>query len=85
MSKTVIVGVSVGSVLVVLSIFVVCSLTYRHIKRNQTKIRRESNHPDSQGAEIQIPPDGDKHSSAYLRQYPPVYQQFAPNNYNNNL
>jgi hypothetical protein len=78
MSKTVIVGVSVGSVLVVLSIFVVCSLTYRHIKRHQTKIKRESNHPDSQGVEIQIPPDGDKHSSAYLQQYPPVYQQLAP-------
>ncbi|CAB4495217.1 unnamed protein product [Rhizophagus irregularis] len=78
MSKTVIVGVSVGSVLVVLSIFVVCSLTYKHIKRNQTKIKRESNHPDNQGVEIQIPPDGDKHSSAYLQQYPPVYQQFAP-------
>ncbi|RGB23702.1 hypothetical protein C1646_806030 [Rhizophagus diaphanus] len=78
MSKTVIVGVSVGSVLVVLSIFVVCSLTCRHIKRNQTKIKRESNHTDSQGVEIQIPPDGDKHSSAYLQQYPPVYQQFAP-------
>lgn len=47
MSKMVIVGVLVGSVLVVLTIFVASSLTYRHIKRNQSKIKRESNHPDS--------------------------------------
>lgn len=63
MSKTVIVGASVGSVLVVLTIFVACSLAYKHIKR---------------GVEIQIPPDDDKHSSTYLQQYPPVYQQFTP-------
>ncbi|GBC04956.1 hypothetical protein RclHR1_05970013 [Rhizophagus clarus] len=82
LSKTVIVGVSVGSVLVVLTIFVACSLAYKRIKRNQTKALRESSYPDAQGAfngvDLQISPDGDKHSSTYLQQYPPVYQQFAP-------
>ncbi|PKY19024.1 uncharacterized protein OCT59_001274 [Rhizophagus irregularis] len=81
MGKMVIVGTSVASVLVVLTIIVACSLIYKRIKSNQ-KIKRESNNPDGQGAfnGVEIPPDGNKHS--YLQQYPPVYppvyQQFAP-------
>jgi hypothetical protein len=78
-SKTVIVGISVGSVLVFLAIFVACSLVYKKLKRDQTKIKRGSSHPDGQGAfngaDFQIPSDSDKVSSAYIQQYPPAYQQ----------
>ncbi|GES78856.1 hypothetical protein GLOIN_2v1878605 [Rhizophagus clarus] len=65
MSKSVIVGISVGSVLVVLIIFVVFSIAYKRIKRNQSNIKREFSHPDGQS---QIPPDDDKHPSMYLQQ-----------------
>lgn len=79
MSKMVIVGVSVGSVIIVLTIILVCSLAYKRIKRNQMRTKRESSQLDGQsafnGVGIQVPPDNDKYSM-YL-QYSPVHQQFS--------
>jgi hypothetical protein len=61
-NKTIIVGISVGSVVVVLSLLVVFSLAYRRIKKrkSQTNIK-DSGHLDSPSA-FQIKPD-------YYQQY----------------
>ncbi|RIA99294.1 hypothetical protein C1645_730923 [Glomus cerebriforme] len=78
-NKMVIVGVSIGLVVVIGTILLVCSLVYRRMKKN--KMGERSSHADGQDTfnevRIQNPSGDDKYYSMNQQQYSPAHQQFA--------